>query len=91
MEFFGESGADSAEIKELLNEMDKDPEILKAKINWGRSAVATFIVGNENITKNLSAEALQKFQAEEAEYEVRHLEYKKLVNAYKLKQNQTKK
>lgn len=85
--FLGGSDADSLEAKEFLQEMDSDPEILQAKINWGRSAVATFIVGNEKITKDLSAEDLQKFQAEKAEYEVRHSEYDKLVNAYKLKQN----
>lgn len=87
-EFFGISGEVSAEVKEIFNEMNNDPEILQAKINWGRSAVAMFIVDNPNITKDLSAEDLQKFQTEKDEYEVRHLEYKKLVNAYKLKKNQ---
>ena len=93
LEFFGESGANSAEVKELLNEMDRDPEILQAKINWGRAMVATFIIDNENIRKDLSAENLQKFQAEKDEFEVRQLEYKKLTEAYKLKlkQNQTEK
>ena len=86
-------GEELAEMNKAIKELDKDPEILQAKINFGRSAVAMFIIDNENIRKDLSAENLQKFQAEKDEFEVRHLEYKKLTEAYKLKlkQNQTEK
>ena len=85
--------ADYIKLNKAIKELDKDPEILQAKINFGRSAVAMFIIDNENIRKDLSAENLQKFQAEKDEFEVRHLEYKKLTEAYKLKlkQNQTEK
>ena len=91
--FLGSKGEELAEMNKAIKELDKDPEILQAKINFGRSAVAMFIIDNENIRKDLSAENLQKFQAEKDEFEVRHLEYKKLTEAYKLKlkQNQTEK
>ena len=81
----GVNDEEMAEMQTVMKQLDSDPQILQAKINWGRAAVAMFIVDNPNITKDLSADVLQKLQEEKNQYEVRQLEYKKLINEYKLK------
>ena len=82
----GESDEELAEFQTVMKQLDSDPEIFQAKVNWGRSIVATFILANENITKDLSADVLQKLQDEKNEKDAHYLEYKKLINEYKLKQ-----
>ncbi len=82
----GESDEELAEFQTVMKQLDSDPEIFQAKVNWGRSIVATFILANENITKDLSADVLQKLQDEKNEKDTNYLEYKKLINEYKLKQ-----
>lgn len=83
-------GADSADIQEVkifLKELDKNPEFMQAKINWGRSLVARLILLNsDEFAKNLSPEILKQLQAENDEYEVRLLEYRKQMNLYKSNQ-----
>ena len=81
----GVEDKEMAEMQTVMKQLDNNPEILQAKINWGRSAVAMLIVDNPNITKDLSADVLQKLQDEKNQYDVRQLEYKKLINEYKLK------
>lgn len=84
---FGADSADIYEVQTLLKEMDKNPEYMQAKINWGRSLVARVILLNsDEFTKNLSPEILKQLQAENDEYEVRLLEYRKQMNLYKSNQ-----
>lgn len=82
----GESDEELVEFQTVMKQLDSDPKIFQAKVNWGRSIVATFILANENITKDLSADVLQKLQDEKNEKDTNYLEYKKLINEYKLKQ-----
>ncbi len=78
------NSVEKSEMKSVLTEMDKKPELMQAKINWGRSMVAGFILNIEDLRKDLTPEDLKKFQAEKAEYEVRLLEYRKQINIYKI-------
>ena len=82
----GESDEELAEFQTVMKQLDSDPEIFQAKVNWGRSIVATFILANENIRKDLSADVLKKLQEEKNAKDTNYLEYKKLINEYKLKQ-----
>lgn len=82
----GANDQELAQMKAVMKELDNNPEIRQAKIDWGRSAVAMFIVDNEKITKGLSPEVLKSLQTERAEYDLRQLKYKQLIDNYKLKQ-----
>lgn len=87
LDLFGGNSLEKSELKSALNEMDKNPELKQAKINWGRSAVARLIFLNfDDIVKNLSPEVLEKLKADEEAYEVNLLEYRKQMNLYKLNQ-----
>ena len=79
----GVSDEEMAALLNTLEELDKIPEVKQAKINWGRSAVARFILDIENIRKDLSEDVLKQLQAESDEYEPRLSEYKKQINLNK--------
>ena len=79
----GVSDEEMAALLNTLEELDKIPEVKQAKINWGRSAVARFILDIENIRKDLSEDVLKQLQAESDEYETRLSEYKKQINLNK--------
>ena len=79
----GVSDEEMAALLNTLEELDKIPEVKQAKINWGRSAVARFILDIENIRKDLSEDVLKQLQAESDEYENRLSEYKKQINLNK--------
>jgi phosphoribosylanthranilate isomerase len=74
---------DEEEIKATLKELDNYPEISQAGIEWGRSCVASFILWNENIVKDLSADVLNKLKTEQAELNLRNAKYKAVIEKYK--------
>lgn len=65
-----------------LEEMKNDPELRAAGIKLGRSILASFAMGSENISKELSAEDKTKYQAEADSLETRIDDYGKVMKKY---------
>ena len=68
--------------KEKLNQMKNDPELRDAGIQLGRSLLASFAMGSENISKELSADDKNKYQAEVDDLETRIKAYSDIMKKY---------
>ena len=65
-----------------IENLKADPEALKAAVALGRSMVASLILANENILKDLSAEVHNKLQAEADEGDSRAEKFKVYSEKY---------
>ena len=68
--------------KEKWEQMKTDPELRDAGIKLGRSLLATFVMGSENLSKELSADDKTKYQAEADELETRLEIYSNIMEKY---------
>ena len=64
-----------------------DPEALQAGIAFGRAFIASFILDNENILKDLSAEVHNSLKADSDELETRTRNFKVYIDKYFPKEN----
>lgn len=85
-EFFGLIDHDG-KIKNTLQELKNDPAALDAVINLGRSIVASLILDNEDILKDLSAEIHNKLKAEADEFNSRSEKCNEVIQKYLPKEN----
>lgn len=76
------SDEDAEEMKATIEKLNSNPEISQAGIEWGRSCVASFILWNENIVKDLSADVLEQLKNEQSQLNTRNLKYKELLEKY---------
>ena len=65
-----------------LKEMENDPELRAAGIKLGRSILANFAMGSENISKELSDDDKKKYQAEADTLEACIDDYGKVMKKY---------
>ena len=70
------------QAKVEIENLKADPEALKAAVALGRSMVASLILANENILKDLSAEVHNKLQAEADEGDSRAEKFKVYSEKY---------
>lgn len=71
--------------KETLEKKKNDPELREAGIQLGRSLMASFAMGSENISKELSADDKTKYQTEADDLEPRIEAYGNIMKKYEKK------
>lgn len=71
-----------ANTAQILEKLKSDPEAFKAGIDMGRAVVASFILANEDILKDLSAEVHNKLQEESSQLEARQNKYNEFLKKY---------
>ena len=64
-----------------LMKLNEQPEIQKAFIDVGRSALAGLILFSDPIVKDMSADIKDKYEKESKEFEAREDKYTKLIEA----------
>lgn len=68
-----------------LEQMKTDPELRDACIKLGRSLLATFVMGSENLSNELSVDDKTKYQAEADDLEKRLEIYGNIMKKYEKK------
>ena len=68
--------------KEKWEQIKNDPELRDAGIKLGRSLLATFAMGSENLSNELSADDKTKYQMEADELENRLETYNNIMGKY---------
>lgn len=83
--FISDSNSTSEEAqkdKAALQQMQSDPSAVQAGIEMGRSLIATLILSNEDILKDLSAAVHEKLQAEADQLDSRTDKYNEYLEKY---------
>lgn len=80
----GANIGDSASVIEFFKQY---PDVSEALILEGRSIVATFILMNEDILKDISAEVHNQLQAESDQLDARNDRMKELIQKYDPRKN----
>ena len=70
------------QAKAALEQIKSDPEALQTAVNMGRSIVASLILANENILKDLSADIHNQLKAEADEGESRAQKFNAYMEKY---------